>query len=485
MAHEQRQDADQGTIGRPLRRFFVALQHRRVRAVAHLLTGTSATVALSLVSIALAARALGPQQYGVLALILTLGQASERLLSFQSWQPLIRYGATLDSDGERDDLRSLFKFGLLLDGLGSSAAWIVASGCAIGAHYVLGIPWPATELALVYVFSLLFNLNGTSTAIFRLSGRFRIVAHLQILNAALRLAASVFAFLMGSGLTGFVLVWMATQISGSLLNIGFGLRLLAHRGIKRLLAANITDMTQRFPDLWRFTWGANVSLTIWASAQQLDTLIVGWLADPASAGMFHIAKRVSRVVQQVGSQVEAVVYPDLSRLWAAGQRSAFVRLVYPDRGHSGDVRSLLFRRDVPTRRLGHRAYRRSALRRSRASADGTDLRGRAHHQRRREPRRPARHGAATCDPANCAGGRPHLLLPGRTTDLSERRHGREHGACPVRDRMARRADLVAPQGPPRSSSHTYRRAGGDLIPQGAAQKRGASVSRDAPLPHIC
>lgn len=86
-------------------------------------------------------------------------------------------------------------------------------------------------------------------------------------------------------------------------------------------------MTERFPDLWRFTWGANISLTIWASAQQLDTLIVGWLADPASAGMFHVAKRVNRVVQQVGSQVEAVVYPDLSRLWAAGQRTTFVRLV--------------------------------------------------------------------------------------------------------------------------------------------------------------
>jgi O-antigen/teichoic acid export membrane protein len=43
--------------------------------------------------------------------------------------------------------------------------------------------------------------------------------------------------------------------------------------------------------------------------------------------MFQIAKRVSRVVQQVGSQVEAVVYPDLSRMWAAGNTSRFVRLI--------------------------------------------------------------------------------------------------------------------------------------------------------------
>ncbi len=143
----------------------------------------------------------------------------------------------------------------------------------------------------------------------------------------LRLVASGLVFLAGGGLLGFVLVWAVTQAIGSLLNIGIGLRLIHRRGITGIMRASIAGMAQRFPDVWRFTWGANVSLTIWASAQQLDTLIVGWLADPASAGMFHIAKRVSRVVQQVGSQIEAVVYPDLSRLWAAGKRPAFVRLI--------------------------------------------------------------------------------------------------------------------------------------------------------------
>jgi O-antigen/teichoic acid export membrane protein len=304
-----------------------AVRHQRVRAVGHLLTGTSATVCLSLLSIALAARSLGPKEYGVLALILTLGQACERLLSFQSWQPLIRYGATLDPEAKRDDLRSLYKFGLMLDMMGSVGAWATASLLSIGAHFVFGISWAATGTALLYMVSLLFNMNGTATAIFRLTGHFRTIARLQVITAVARLAASALAFALGAGLTGFVIVWMATQILGTLLNILVGMRTLHWQGTARVLAASLTGMSSRFPDLWRFTWGANFSLTIWASAQQLDTLIVGWLADPASAGMFHIAKRVSRVVQQVGSQVEAVVYPDLSRMWAAGQRKKFRRLI--------------------------------------------------------------------------------------------------------------------------------------------------------------
>lgn len=305
-------------------RGFASLRDRRVRAVVHLLSGTSGTVVLSLLSITLAARALGPKEYGVLALILTLGQACERLLSFQSWQPLIRYGSTFDMEAESDDLRSLFKFGLMLDLAGSTAAWLTSSLLAVASHFLLAVPWSTVTIALIFMSALLFNLNGTATAIFRLSGRFRTVAHVQIVTALLRLAASAIAFAMGAGLLGFVIVWAATQAAGSLLNIVFALRPLGWQGVRRIAGASLHGMSRRFPELWRFTWGANFSLTIWASAQQVDTLIVGWLADPASAGMFHIAKRISRVVQQIGSQVEAVVYPDLSRLWAQGKRSLFV-----------------------------------------------------------------------------------------------------------------------------------------------------------------
>lgn len=304
-----------------------SLGHRRARAVAHLLTGSWITVMISLIWIGLAARALGPDDYGVLALILTLGQACERILSFQSWQPLIRYGAALDDESGREDLRSLYKFGLLLDLAGSVAAWATASLLAIAGHYLFAISWPHVGVTLIFMIALLFNFNGTSTAVFRLTGRFEVSARLQVLVALVRLAASVGAFLMGAGLLGWVIVWAATQVLGSLLNLAVSIGLLHRRGLTRIARASLADMSARFPELWRFTWGANFSLTIWSSAQQFDTLVVGWLIDPAAAGMYQLSKRVGRVVQQVGSQVEAVVYPDLSRLWAAGDRAAFTRLI--------------------------------------------------------------------------------------------------------------------------------------------------------------
>ena len=68
-------------------------------------------------------------------------------------------------------------------------------------------------------------------------------------------------------------------------------------------------------------------MTIRASAIEFDTLIVGAFGDPAAAGLYHIAKRLARLVQQCGVQVQAVLYPDVARLWAARAIGEFRRTV--------------------------------------------------------------------------------------------------------------------------------------------------------------
>ena len=304
-----------------------ALAHRRVKAVLHLLSGTAATLALTLLSIALVARLLTPAPYGVFAMILTLGQACERLLSFQSWQPLIRNGATIDLENDQASYFILLKFGWLLDIGGSIAAWVIASGLTIAGHFLFHIPLEHVGYTLLFATSLLFNFNGVSTAIFRLAGQYRAIAHIQVANALVRLLCVVGAYLAGAGMFQVILIWTVTQILGSLVNFVCAIRLLPKPGFRLLLKARAKGINNRFPNIWRFALGSNVSLTLWSSAQAVDTLIVGWLADPASAGLFHIAKRISRVVMQVGAQVQAVVYPDLSRLAAAGKRHAFVRVL--------------------------------------------------------------------------------------------------------------------------------------------------------------
>jgi O-antigen/teichoic acid export membrane protein len=97
--------------------------------------------------------------------------------------------------------------------------------------------------------------------------------------------------------------------------------------VNRILTVPLRGITHRFPGLWRFALSANISLTIRSSANELDTLLVGLLADSVSAGFYHIAKRIGRTAQQAGVQVQAVVYPELARLWANKGFEKFAAIV--------------------------------------------------------------------------------------------------------------------------------------------------------------
>jgi O-antigen/teichoic acid export membrane protein len=288
----------------------------RLRSIAHLLTGNFASAIIGLAGFALTARALGPADYGVLALCFSFTRAVEKLVSFQSWQPLIKFGAHALETGNTTDFRGLLKFGLALDIGAALAGWVIAILLVFLASPILGITPETRTFALIYCTVLPFQISGMPTAALRLYGKFSVLAYGQVFGSIVRVLLCALGVLLSWKLLEFTLIWMGMQIFGSLSMTFLALRELRRRGVTGVLTAPLKGITQRFPGLWRFALSANVSLTIRSSANELDTLLVGLLADSVSAGFYHIAKRIGRIAQQAGVQVQAVVYPELARLWA-------------------------------------------------------------------------------------------------------------------------------------------------------------------------
>ena len=304
----------------------------RLRNIGHLLSGNAASAAVGLGAAALTARGLGPADYGILALTLGYTRAVERLITFQSWQPLIKYGAELQGPEHDDDRRALLKFGLVLDVVGALAAWLVALAFALLAAKWMG--WSArTQLVvLIYICVLPFNLNGMATAVLRLYGRFRIAAYGPVGGGVVRLALCGVALLEHADLVVFTAIWMITQVIGALMVMLLAFRVLRANGVHGVLSAPLAGVTARFDGLWNFAWSSNLSLAMRSSANQLDILIVGALAGPAAAGLYNIAKRVGRLAEQVGTQAQAVLYPDIARLWAGGRIAEMRRVVWQVEG---------------------------------------------------------------------------------------------------------------------------------------------------------
>ncbi len=300
---------------------------QQLKSIAHLLTGNFSSSLIGLASFALTARALGPADYGILALCFAFTRAIERLVSFQSWQPLIKFGAHALANNELDDMRQLLKFGLLLDIGAALLAWAIAVALVLFASPLIGIGEDTRMFALIYCSVLPFQITGMPTAALRLYGRFSVLAYGQVFGSILRVLVCGIGVALSWQLFEFTVIWMGMQILTSLTMLAIAFGELRRQGLNRVFSASIRGVTKRFPDLWRFALSANFSLTIRSSANEFDTLLVGYLADPASAGLYHIAKRIGRIAQQAGVQVQAVLYPELSKLWAAEAIVKFRQIV--------------------------------------------------------------------------------------------------------------------------------------------------------------
>ncbi|WOS64932.1 lipopolysaccharide biosynthesis protein [Sinorhizobium fredii] len=293
----------------------------RLGNIRHLLTGNALTSLLGLVGFALTARALGPSEYGVLALCFTYTSAIERLVNFQSWQPLIKFGAQSKST---ETLASLFKFGLLLDVCAAATGCVIAVALVWAFGPLLGISPEMSGLVTLFCAILPFQISGMPIAVLRLFGKFRSIAYGQVASSIVRAGLCAIGFTLGGTLQEFVLIWMAAHIFGSLNIVFLSLAELRRQGmLASMIKAPVRGITAHFPGLWKFAISTNLSLTLRSSANQLDTLLVGYLADPTAAGLYHIAKRIGRMTLQIGDHVQAVLYPDLARAWASGAIETF------------------------------------------------------------------------------------------------------------------------------------------------------------------
>ena len=287
---------------------------RAIRNAGWLLAGKGAGGILSLFYLALTARSLGAEAFGIFALILSYGQAISNLAQFQSWQTVVRYGARHEADNAPDKLLRIIVFSTLLD-FGAAA---VGAILAVGGVYLLGphLGWDETQqhLAALFSLSLLFGVRGAPTGVLRLFDRFDLAAYAETVLPAMRMAGALIAWVGGASIAGYLAAWAVAELITTIALWWASLREMRRRFRSPVSGPKIRGVVAENEDLWGFAWTTNINTSLNLVWKQFPVLAVGWAVDAVAAGGFRIATQLVGALNKPTIALARAIYPEFAKL---------------------------------------------------------------------------------------------------------------------------------------------------------------------------
>lgn len=293
-----------------------------------LLSGNLLSVLFDFVSLVVTARALGPAAFGVFVLIQTYVLVVDNLFNFQSWQAVIKYGADTLDERNYVPFKSLIKLGTLLDIASAVFATIVAVACIFLFAEWLEFAAENQKMAVAFCIIILFNLQGTPTAILRLFDRFRLLAAQRAIVAFFKMLALSIAFLMSASIWAFLMLWIASYLANYLVLLFLGWRELRKQGYRNVIQADAREIYRHHPGILKFVISTNVSSSIRLVPAELDVLLIGLFLGASQAGIYKVARQFGMIPIRFASPLQESIYPNMANLWASRELTKFFSFVF-------------------------------------------------------------------------------------------------------------------------------------------------------------
>lgn len=290
-----------------------------------LLGGKAAAGLISLIYIVIAARVLGPEDYGVLVLINYYAMLVGGLIAFPGWHAIVRYGVQALAAGDEAKLVRLLRFVGAIEVSVGIAAVLVAATLAPILGPRLGWNAEAQMLAIPYCFAVLATVRATPGGYLQILRRFDILGAHNIVTPVMRLIGTVIVVACGWGLSGFIIAWLIAALVEGLSLWLAGVYFARRHLIDQPLMGRVTDVRHEHPGLMRFMVTANADITLGDLVTRVTPLVMGWVLGPVAAGLYSIAHRTTVVIAQPAQILGQAAYAELAKLVAGGGSGLDIR----------------------------------------------------------------------------------------------------------------------------------------------------------------
>lgn len=288
---------------------------RALSNLAWLLAGKGVGAVLSLVYLGLAVRTLKSEGFGQFTLVFGTAQAIAAVVSFQTWQIVIRYGVSHLSAGDEGALARLAGFCMGLDVAGAVAGCLLAWGGVTILAPLLGWSPSLSHAALAFCFVMLLSVRSTAVGLLRLRDRFGVGAMADAVTPIMRFLGTLAAVMWDRTVTGFLLAWAVADIVTALAYWGCVLRVMPR-------SLRLADLRQAWraphenPGIWHFTWLTNLNSIIGTGCNNMVILLVGIATGAIDAGRYRLAYQLSQALVRVSEMFSRAVLPELARAHA-------------------------------------------------------------------------------------------------------------------------------------------------------------------------
>lgn len=277
-----------------------------------------------LVQVSLSARTLGPEGFGILAVIIAVTSLIHGVLSAPGGNAVTAFVTREVTKGRPDKASRILRFTLAVSCGLSLIAYAVIAALALTASGLLGIDKSYVGATLLYgVVGILMATHTETLAVLRLADRVSLGLGVTAASTVARVTLITTAWLTDGGLRDIILAHVAAAAVD-----GVGLFIAAAATTRQLgITDFIRSLSIKVPsDVIRFQTGILGSMTTRALVNNMDSLIVAQLAGASDVGLYRAAGRLADTARRPFKLLIAGIHPEYSRQWYSRERSALRRM---------------------------------------------------------------------------------------------------------------------------------------------------------------
>jgi len=281
-------------------------------ALASQIATASFTALLTIVLV----RVLGPEDYGIFALALSVASLVFLPADFGISQSTARFVA--EHRGERERIAEVMADGLKLKVASSGLICVILFALAepiANAYNVPELTWPLRGVALALFGQSMMGFYRTA---FEAIGRVRLNLRLVFSESAVEAGASIALVLAGAGVVG--------AAFGRAIGYGFGTALalyLAHRAIGARGVSLRGSPAGRLRQIASYAGALLIIDAIFAALTQIDILLIGAILGTSAVGIFQAPAKLITFLHYPGLALSAGVSPRLARAGSGPNVEAF------------------------------------------------------------------------------------------------------------------------------------------------------------------